>query len=106
MNKGNVWVFAEQDGGHLEECSLELLGRGRVLADGLGVKLEALLLGERVAHLSSVLIAHGADTVYAADDGVLGEYQTLPYARVVTELVRSHHPQILLFGATPTGRDL
>ncbi len=106
MDRGNVWVFAEQEDGKLEECGLELLGRGRLLADRLGVRLEALLLGSAVEGLAQTLIAYGADVVYVADHTDLAEYRTLPYARVITDLARAHRPYVLLFGATPTGRDL
>lgn len=106
MRTNNVWVFAEQDGVRVEECSLELLGRGRVLADRLGVGLEALLLGAGAGHLTQTLIEYGADTVLWVDNTLLDDYRTLPYARAIIQLARGWEPQILLFGATPTGRDL
>ncbi|MBN1426326.1 electron transfer flavoprotein subunit alpha/FixB family protein [Candidatus Fermentibacteria bacterium] len=106
MNTDNVWVFAEHDGDRIEECSLELLGRGRVLADRLGVGLEALLLGHEARQSAQTLIEFGADTVLWADHESLADYRTLPYARILIDLVRERRPQILLFGATPTGRDL
>ncbi len=103
---GDVWVLAEVDGGAIASVSLELLGKGRELAETLGVKLGAVLLGHRTRPLAEVLFAHGADTVYSADDIRLERYTTLPYARVVTDLVREKKPEIVLYGATPMGRDL
>ena len=46
--RGEVWVFAEQEEGRLHEVSLELLSKGRELADTLGVRLGSVLLGWEV----------------------------------------------------------
>ena len=54
-----VWVFAEQRNGELQKVSLEILGEGRRLADELGVKLTAVLLGNNVACLADILGEHG-----------------------------------------------
>ena len=62
--------------------------------------------GERRQALAPALVAHGADTVYLADDPVFADYLALPYTRLVATLVRAHEPQIVLYGATTTGRDL
>ena len=104
--KGEVWVFAEQEDESLSDTALELCGKARQLADELGVKVGAVLAGWNVRELSYRLIAHGVDKVYYVHDTKLEHYRTLPYARVVCELIGRHKPQIVLFGATPMGRDL
>jgi electron transfer flavoprotein alpha subunit len=86
--------------------SLELLGKARELAGDLDGRVCALLLGHEVAGLSEQVIQHGADTVFLAEHSELAVYRTLPFAEVATELVRERQPYILLFGATPIGRDL
>lgn len=107
VNKnGDVWVFAEQISGKLEDTSLELLGRGRELADELGVKLGAVLLGESIENLCDKLISFGADKVYLAENPLLEHYQTNSYNKVICEQIEKHKPQIMLFGATAIGRDL
>ena len=53
---GEVWVFAEQHGGKLEDTPMELLSKGRELADELGVKLSAVLLGDKVEELIERLV--------------------------------------------------
>jgi len=103
---GEVWVFAEVDAGRVADVSLELLGKGRELAGILGVKLGAALLGTDVKPLAERLFAHGADVVYLGQDARLARYTTLPYARVLTDLIRDKKPEIVLYGASPQGRDL
>jgi len=104
--KGEVWVYAEIHDGALQHVSLELTGKARKLADTLGVAVGVVLLGNNVAESADLLIAHGADHVYLVEDKVLADYRTDPYARVFVELVKKYRPQIVLFGATPVGRDL
>ncbi len=104
--QGEVWVFAEQEDKSLDDVSLELCGRARELADRLGVPMGAVLAGCNVRELSHHLIAHGADRVYYVHDARLEHYRTLPYARVMCRLIGKHKPQIVLYGATPLGRDL
>ena len=103
---GDVWVFVETNGGAAAEVSLELLGKARELADQLGAPVGAVVMGAGCAALSGALIAAGADKVYAADDARLADYTAVPFARVMVGLVREHRPQVVLYGATTTGRDL
>ncbi|MBD3348557.1 MAG: 4Fe-4S dicluster domain-containing protein [Candidatus Eisenbacteria bacterium] len=101
-----VWVVAEQRGGELHGVTLELLGKGRELADTLGVGLGAVLLGHGVAGLADTLVGAGADRVYVVDDPRLDEYLDEPYAAAVAELIERHSPEIVLTGATAIGRSL
>ena len=103
---GEVWVYAEIHDGTLQNVSLELTGKARKLADTLGVAVGVVLLGNNVAPLADKLIAHGADQVYLVEDKALTDYRTDPYSHVFVNLVRKYRPQIVLFGATHTGRDL
>ncbi|HUT95879.1 MAG TPA: electron transfer flavoprotein subunit alpha/FixB family protein [Thermoguttaceae bacterium] len=104
--KGEVWVFAEQEDGSLHDVVLELCGKARGLADQLGVRVGAVLPGSDLGGLPQRLIAQGADRVYVVDDERLANYQTGSYARVLTTLIEKHQPQIVMYGATPLGRDL
>ncbi|MFV1966855.1 MAG: electron transfer flavoprotein subunit alpha/FixB family protein [Pirellulaceae bacterium] len=103
---GEVWIFAEQQDGALHDVALELCGKARELADELGVPSGSVLAGAVLDGLPEKLIAHGMDNVYVVQDDRLGHYQTLPYARAVCRLIEKHEPQIVLYGATPLGRDL
>jgi len=107
VNKqGDVWVFAEQHHGKLEDTSLELLSKARELADTLKVKLGAVLLGDRVKEQAERLGHFGADMVYLIEHPLLEHYQVSSYAKVIDDLIHKYKPQIVLYGATPTGRDL
>lgn len=101
-----VWVFAEQRDGILQKVSLELLGKGRELADKLGVELTALLLGSDIDGIAKELVAYGADKVRYADSPLLKHYTTDGYTKVICDLVNSGKPEVILVGATYIGRDL
>ncbi|BFK80211.1 MULTISPECIES: electron transfer flavoprotein subunit alpha/FixB family protein [Clostridium] len=101
-----VWVFAEQREGELQKVSLELLGEGRKIADKLGVKLTALLLGHNIKDLANTLGEHGADEVIVCDNKLLEHYTTDGYTKVICELASERKPGILFIGATFIGRDL
>jgi electron transfer flavoprotein alpha subunit len=104
--QGEVWVYAEQEDGSLHDVSLELCGKARQLADRLGVKSGAVLAGSGVNGLPGKLIAQGIDKVYVVDDPKLAHFTTLPYARVLSNVIGKHQPQIVIYGATSIGRDL
>jgi len=104
--KNEVWVFAQREQDRIAEITLELLGKGRELADRLEVGLAAVLLGHRVGELSRHLIAHGADTVYLVQHHELDAYTTLPYTRTLVDLVKRFEPAVFILGATALGRDL
>ncbi len=103
---GEVWVFAEQDDGVLNEVVLELLGRARELAEKIGAKVAALLLGHNVEALAGDLFAHGADRVYIGEHPHLKIFTTTPYEKAIVQAAREHKPEIFLFGASPVGRDI
>ncbi|MGE4301248.1 MAG: electron transfer flavoprotein subunit alpha/FixB family protein [Victivallaceae bacterium] len=103
---GNVWVFIEQEGGKIADVSLELVCKGRELADRLNVKLEAVLLGGKVESLAPTLYSYGCDTVILAEDPRLEPFTVMPYARVIIDLIKLYTPNILLFGASMKGREL
>ena len=101
----NIFVYIELENGAVADVSLELLTKGRELADTLKVKLEAVAIGERLAGLEKELARYGADTVWVADDKIFAPFRTLPHTAVMCGLVEQEKPQIVLFGATPVGRD-
>lgn len=104
--QGEVWVYVEQSKGQIEAVSLELISKARELADSLQQKVGAVLVGHEVAGLAPALIAQGADKVYLSEHPLLARFLPMPYKTAVCALVAQGRPQILLFGATPLGREL
>ena len=101
----NIFVYIETEKGVVADVSLELLTKGRELAATLGVKLEAVVIGENLAGMEKELARYGADTVWVADDKELAPFRTLPHTAVMCGLIEQEKPQIVLFGATCIGRD-
>ena len=102
----DVWVFCEQRNGVIQSVAYELLGKGRELADSLGVELCGVLLGENMKKASQDAIHRGANKVYLVDSPKLKHYQAEPYSKVLIKLIRQYKPEIVLCGATSTGRSL
>jgi electron transfer flavoprotein alpha subunit len=102
----NVFVYCEIEDGHVVDVSLELLTKGRSLANQLGCKLEALIIGSELKEIEKQVFPYGVDMLFLADDPVLYPYLTLPHASVVKGFLQDQKPQIGLFGATSVGRDL
>ncbi|WP_126428038.1 electron transfer flavoprotein subunit alpha/FixB family protein [Brevibacillus marinus] len=101
-----VWVFLEQKDGAIVPVSLELLGAGRALADKRGVPLAGLLIGDQVKPLAQQAIHYGADLVYVYDHPVFRDYRTESYMKAVIDCCQKYKPEIFLYGATSTGKDL
>ncbi len=102
----NIFVYCELEDGKISDVSLELMTKGRHLADDLGCLLEAVVIGYDLQGIENQLFPYGADIVHIADDKKLKEYLTLPHAKILIELFRRENPQIVLFGGTPIGRDV
>ncbi|MFS0555251.1 electron transfer flavoprotein subunit alpha/FixB family protein [Brevibacillus sp. 179-C9.3 HS] len=101
-----IWVYLEASDGRIAPVSLELLGAGRQMADKRGVPLAGLLIGDGVRELAHTVFPYGADQVYVYDHLIFQEYRTESYMRAVIECVQKHKPEIILYGATSTGKDL
>lgn len=102
----NLIVYCEYEDGKVADVSLELLTKGRHLADTLGVKLEALVIGDNLNEIEKQVAPYGADVVYKVEDKRLYPYTSNPHAAVLINLFKEIKPQICLMGATCIGRDL
>lgn len=105
-HSSETWVFLEQHRGAPADVGLELLTKGRRLAQAQGGPLVAVVLTKDAGRLIEAAFAFGADEVLLVKDAALEHFRTSPYARVITQLVRERKPRIMLFGATGVGRDL
>ncbi len=102
----NLIVYCEYDEGRVADVSLELLTKGRILATKLGVKLEAIVIGDKLEGIENQLYPYGADIVYTVEDKRLYPYTSNPHAAILINLFKETKPQICLMGATCIGRDL
>jgi electron transfer flavoprotein alpha subunit len=101
-----VWVFIEQRNGKPADVSYELLSKGRKLADIMGGTVKSVVLGKDVRHIAEETFSFGVDEAILVDHKQLEHYRTMPYSRIISDLVKKYMPRIVLFGATVTGRDL
>ncbi len=102
----NVFVYCEIEDNTLADVSLELLTKGRKLADELKCQLEAILINSKLNGLDKEIFPYGVDVIHVAEDKRLYPYQTLPHASIVSKVFEEEKPQVALFGATSIGRDL
>ncbi len=105
-NTKEVWVFVEQRDSKPAEVGFELLSKGWKLAHSFSAQLKAVVIGHQVQKIAQETFRFGAEEVYMVDHPQLESYQTLPYSRILSELVSRYQPRIVLFGATFIGRDL
>lgn len=105
-DKHNLIVYCEFEDGKVADVSLELLTKGRVLADKLGIKLEAVVAGDNLKDVEKQVLPYGVDTVYKVEDRRLSPYTSLPHSSILINLFREKQPRIAFMGATSIGRDL
>lgn len=102
----SVFVYCEIEEGVVADVSLELLTKGRTLANKLGVKLEAVALGHGLEEIGKQVFPYGVDVLWVGDDKRLSPYTTLPHTSVLINLFKEEKPQIAFMGASSIGRDL
>ncbi len=103
-----IITWAEITNGNISRPSLELLTPARHLATQLGndTKVMTLMIGKNVQSLAQTLIEHGSDEVIVVESDRLEEYLVLPFATIFTQVIRERNPEIALFAATTSGREL
>ena len=102
----NVFVYLEIEGTTVADVSLELLTKGRKLANQLGCQLEAVAAGSNLAGIEKQVLPFGVDKLHVFDAPGLFPYTSLPHSSVLINLFKEEKPQICLMGATVIGRDL
>ncbi|MDE7401859.1 MAG: electron transfer flavoprotein subunit alpha/FixB family protein [Muribaculaceae bacterium] len=105
-DKHNLIVYCEFEDGKVADVSLELLTKGRQLADKLGIKLEAIVAGDNLKDVEKQVMPYGVDTLYKVEDKRLSPYTSLPHSSILINLFKEKEPRIAFMGATSIGRDL
>ena len=102
----NLFVYCEIEDGIIGDVSLELLTKGRSLANQLKCQLEAVVIGHNLAGIESQIFPYGVDVLHVADDARLAPFTTMPHTSILINLFKEEKPQVALMGATSVGRDL
>jgi len=103
-----ILTWAEVTNGKISRPSLELLTPAMNLAKQLGndTKIMTLIIGKNVKSLAQTLIEHGSDEVIFVEKDTLEEYQVLPFSTIFEQVIKARRPEIALFAATTSGREL
>ncbi|BBE19535.1 electron transfer flavoprotein, alpha subunit [Aquipluma nitroreducens] len=103
-----IITWAEIANGKIARPSIELLTPARKLADQLGndTKIMTLLIGKNVKDQAQTLFEHGSDEVIVVEDDRLEEYLVLPFSSIFAQVIKERNPEIALFAATTSGREL
>ena len=102
----NLFVYCEIEDGIIADVSLELLTKGRSLANQLKCQLEAIVAGYKLDDIEKQVLPYGVDKLHVFDAEGLYPYTSLPHTSVLVNLFKEEKPQICLMGATVIGRDL
>ena len=107
MEYEGVWILAEQSGGRVGRIGHELLTRARALAEKRHAEVTALIFGCDIdAGDLQELIDRGADRVVAVEAPELAHFLVEPYAACMLKIIADYRPEIIIAGATSTGRTL
>ncbi len=103
-----ILTWAEVTNGKISRPSLELLTPARNLANQLGhdTKIMTLIIGKNVKALAQTLVEHGSDEVLFVENDKLEEYLVLPFSSIFEQVIKARKPEIALFAATTSGREL
>jgi len=94
-----LWVCVAHSKGRPDPAGLELLGKGRRLAEGSSLALEAVVMGPGAAAAAEKLLDYGPETVYILENPQLGQGGAPARACALAESVRRHKPDVLLLAA-------
>ncbi len=102
----DVWVYIEHKDGVTSPMSYELLGAGKMLADTLGSKVCAFVIGEKAEEIAKTAGNYGASTVYTVEGASFKTFRPDAFAKAAASLVTKFKPDILLCRSTTQGQDL
>jgi electron transfer flavoprotein alpha subunit/NAD-dependent dihydropyrimidine dehydrogenase PreA subunit len=103
-----ILVLCEMRNNSPDRSAYELLGEARKLAAQSTEQKEviALIITNDPCDTPEKLIHAGADRVIKAVHGNLEHFSTEPWSRILTEVIKTCMPEIVLAAATTTGRDV
>src|SRR5260370_38886440 len=98
--RGPVLIFAEASGPQFRKASYEAVTEGRRIADALGVKEDALAIGNGISAEVPNLGKYGADQVFLAEAPSLSLFPPEYYRDIFLETVRKVTPSMILLPPT------
>jgi len=101
----DIFVFVEYKDGSARKVSLELLTKGKEIAEKNGAVLYAGVIGFQAKDIAEVVKGF-ADKVVVVDNENLKDYRYDTYVSVIEQLVKKYQPSMVLGGSTVTGKDL
>ena len=101
-----IMVYCEQRNGELLNVGPELVGKAVELSKDFDGNVTAVICGHKINHLAELLIHYGASRVIVIEHPLLEKYNVDAYTEALYQVVKSENPEILLVGATLTGREL
>lgn len=104
--KNSVLVYIELHDGAISPVSIELLGKGRKLADSHNHALVGLVIGEGAKDKAQEVISYGADAVIVATNSTLNAFDSALYTQAAAGVIKKYEPNAVLIGGTNDGRDL
>jgi electron transfer flavoprotein alpha subunit len=101
----DIFVFVEYKDGSVRKVSLELLTKGKEIAEKNGATLYAVIIGFQAKAIAEAVQGF-ADKVIIVDNENLKDYRCDTYVSVIEQLVKKYQPSMVLGGSTVTGKDL
>ena len=102
----DIWVFIELQEGEIRDVSLELLSEAGRIADKVGERACAVVIGSDIQGQADRLAHYGADKICVIEHPSCQSYSAELYTQILAALVREQKPKIVLCGATAIGKDL
>jgi electron transfer flavoprotein alpha subunit len=104
--QGDVLVIAEHWNGAPDGVTLQMLTKGRELADAAGVGLAVLVLGNGLDGVVDALRACGMDTIWVLDDPALSQAGGALEAHAIAAAADVIAPGLILIGYSLVGMEL
>jgi electron transfer flavoprotein alpha subunit len=102
----NVIVFVEHKSGQTRKVTFELASEARKVADQLGGKAHAVVLGLGASTLAEQLKNYPLDAIHVSEDRDVDAYLLDPIVDYLEAVAKSVGPSIVLIPNTMLGRDV
>ncbi len=97
-----ILIYGEHRDGKIKKITFENI----TLAKSLGVPFDVVLIGNNVEDAADVLGRYGAQKIIKVNTPGLDTYSPDAYAKALVKIVGKQNADVLLMGATATGKDL